>query len=216
MKLPRDLFLLYGITDDRWIDAAIFYQQVEAALQGGVTCLQYRDKIRSKKELKEHAKVIRSLCDSYHVPFIMNDNADMAKELCADGVHVGQMDMSVAKARQLLGEKSIIGASARTVEQARIAKEQGADYLGVGAVFQTTTKTDARQVSHEQLVEISSKVHLPVVAIGGITSENLPLLTGTGIEGFATVSAIFQASNIQEKCQELLAISSRIVIADHK
>lgn len=187
---------LYGITDNHWTGVRTLSEQVEEALEHGVTCLQYREKKLSPDKAFEQAKEIQSICKAHRVPFIMNDDVELALRLGADGVHVGQKDMEVRKARKLLGNDKILGVSARTVEQARFAQEQGADYLGVGAVFGTNTKEDAKKLPYSSLCEICKSVTIPVVAIGGITYDNIDELAGSGISGVAVISAIFGQKDI--------------------
>ena len=211
MKLSREIFMLYAITDDRWRDATVFYDQVEAALRGGVTCLQFRDKLHGRNEVKAHARIVRALCDRYAIPFIMNDDVELALEIGADGVHAGQRDMSIERARTIIGDNRMIGASAQSAEQALCSQNQGADYLGAGSVFPTMTKLDAKNISKECLKQITSSVSIPVVAIGGIKAQNITLLAGTGIAGIATVSAIFHETDIYRACQKLRVLSSAVV-----
>lgn len=158
---------------------------------------------RFQEMLLNEAYEIRELCRRWHVPFIVNDNADLAKLIDADGVHVGQSDLDPCSARALLGSDKIIGVSARTREQALLAQEQGADYIGVGAAFSTGTKQDARVISYEQLKDVCAAVSIPAVAIGGITMENLPKLAGSGISGIAAVSAVFAQNDIVQGVSDL-------------
>ena len=193
----REQMLLYAVTDRHWLKGQTLYEQVEEALKGGATFIQLREKDLTEEEFLEEAKKIQQLCKKYRVPFIINDNVKLAKEIDPDGVHVGQSDMEALDVRAQLGEDKIIGVSARTVEQALLAEKHGADYLGVGAVFQTGTKTDAREVEHSVLKEICTKVDIPVVAIGGITQDNVKELSGSGINGVAVISAIFAQKDIE-------------------
>lgn len=202
-KFGRDKLLLYAVTDRTWLKGRTMEEQVEEALKGGVTCVQLREKKLDKTALIEEAKSIKRLCEEYNVPFIINDDPETALLVGADGVHVGQKDMSPAAARELLGENKIIGVSARTVEQALKAQKEGADYLGVGAVFGTGTKADAQAISLESLRDICRAVKIPVVAIGGINEEHIPRLSGTGIAGVAVVSAIFASDDIKEASRRL-------------
>ena len=165
----------------------------------------------TEEEFLEEAKKIQQLCKKYRVPFIINDNVKLAKEIDADGVHVGQSDMEALDVRAQLGEDKIIGVSARTVEQALLAEKHGADYLGVGAVFQTGTKTDAREVEHSVLKEICTKVDIPVVAIGGITQDNVKELSGSGINGVAVISAIFAQKDIETATAKLKSCVEQMV-----
>ena len=207
----REQMLLYAVTDRHWLNGRTLYEQVEEALKGGATFIQLREKDLTEEEFLEEAKKIQQLCKKYRVPFIINDNVKLAKEIDADGVHVGQSDMEALDVRAQLGEDKIIGVSARTVEQALLAEKHGADYLGVGAVFQTGTKTDAREVEHSVLKEICSKVHIPVVAIGGITEDNVKELSGSGINGVAVISAIFAQKDIETATAKLKSCVEQIV-----
>ena len=207
----REQMLLYAGTDRHWLNGQTLYEQVEEALKGGATFIQLREKNLTEEEFLEEAKKIQQLCKKYRVPFIINDNVKLAKEIDADGVHVGQSDMEALDVRAQLGEDKIIGVSARTVEQALLAEKHGADYLGVGAVFQTGTKTDAREVEHSVLKEICTKVDIPVVAIGGITQDNVKELSGSGINGVAVISAIFAQKDIETATAKLKSCVEQIV-----
>ncbi len=203
MKELRKDLLLYGVTDRRWLQGNTLYEQVEEALQGGVTFIQLREKNRTKEEILQEAKALKLLCGRYHVPLLINDDVEIALLSGADGVHVGQNDMEAGEARKKLGPDKIIGVSARTVEQAINAEKQGADYLGVGSVFSTGTKADAQKIDRQTLKEICAAVHIPVIAIGGINRDNVTSLSGTGICGVAVVSAIFAQRDIQEAVKDL-------------
>ena len=207
----REQMLLYSVTDRHWLNGQTLYEQVEEALKGGATFIQLREKDLTEEEFLEEAKKIQQLCKKYRVPFIINDNVKLAKEIDADGVHVGQSDMEALDVRAQLGEDKIIGVSARTVEQALLAEKHGADYLGVGAVFQTGTKTDAREVEHSVLKEICTKVDIPVVAIGGITQDNVKELSGSGINGVAVISAIFAQKDIETATAKLKSCVEQMV-----
>lgn len=207
----REQMLLHAVTDRHWLNGQTLYEQVEEALKGGATFIQLREKDLTEEEFLEEAKKIQQLCKKYRVPFIINDNVKLAKEIDADGVHVGQSDMEALDVRAQLGEDKIIGVSARTVEQALLAEKHGADYLGVGAVFQTGTKTDAREVEHSVLKEICTKVDIPVVAIGGITQDNVKELSGSGINGVAVISAIFAQKDIETATAKLKSCVEQIV-----
>ena len=189
--------LLYAVTDRGWLNGETLYAQVEKALKGGVTFVQLREKALDEQAFLEEAKEIQKLCAQYHVPFVINDNVEIAAQIGADGVHVGQSDMEAGDVREKLGPDRIIGVSAQTVEQAVRAQERGADYLGVGAVFQTGSKADAVEVSHETVRAITEAVDIPVIAIGGITKDNVSELSGTGICGIAVISAIFAQTDIE-------------------
>ena len=211
MNFSKDNMLLYAVTDSRWTGKQTICEQVESALKGGVTCVQLREKHLSRESFLAEALEMKELCHRYGVLLLINDNVDIALESQADGVHVGQSNMAAASARELLGPDKIVGVTARTVEQAKAAEAAGASYLGSGAVFGSTTKEDARPLDHAVLRQITEAVSIPVVAIGGITEENLPLLHGTGVDGVALVSTIFSAPDIESKCRELKALSREMV-----
>ena len=194
---------LYAVTDSRWLNGDSLAAAVEKALAGGVTCVQLREKHLPFDEFLRIAKEIKALCQNYHVPFIVDDNLDIALACDADGLHIGQNDMPAAKARELLGPDKILGVSAQTIEQAVAACQDGADYLGVGAVFPTGTKTDAVEVPLDTLKAITASVDIPVVAIGGINADNITQLSGTGIAGAAVVSAIFAQEDIKKAAANL-------------
>lgn len=199
---PEEL-LLYAITDRSWLRDSTIYQQCEEALKGGATIVQLREKQLDDESFLKEAIEIKKLCEKYNVPFIVNDNVDVALKMDADGVHVGQSDMEAGNVRELIGPNRILGVSAKNVEQALKAEACGADYLGVGAVFPTDTKDDAEEVDFETLKEICEKVTIPVVAIGGITKDNLIELKGSGIVGIAVISAIFAADDIEAATMDL-------------
>ena len=206
MKFDKDSLLLYAVTDRHWLKGHTLLQDTESALKGGATFVQIREKddmTLSHDEFLAEAKEIQALCTKYNVPFVVDDDVELAKEIGADGVHVGQSDMEAGSVRELLGEDKILGVSANTVEEALKAQERGADYLGVGAVFPTGSKDDAELVSHEMLKAICEAVDIPVVAIGGITSENVSELSGSGICGIAVISAIFAKEDIEAATREL-------------
>lgn len=203
MKLDKKSMELYAVTDRSWLGEETLYSQVEKALEGGVTFLQLREKHLSEEEFVKEALSIKELCKKYQVPLIINDSVSVAKEADADGIHVGQSDMEAGDVRKALGPDKIIGVSVRTVEQAVLAMERGADYLGVGAVFSTTSKEDAVEVSKETVKAICEAVTIPVVAIGGITYENVSELKGLGIDGVAVISAIFAQQNIEDATKAL-------------
>lgn len=203
MKFDKKDLLLYAVTDRSWLHGQSLYDQVREALEGGTTMLQLREKELDYGRFLEEGLEIQKLCRSFHVPFIINDNVTLAKEIGADGVHVGQSDMAAGDVRALLGPDKILGVSAQTVEQAVLAEKNGADYLGVGAVFPTGSKADAVEVSHNTLREICSAVSIPVVAIGGITRDNISQLAGSGICGIAVISAIFAQADIRAASADL-------------
>lgn len=203
--------LLYAVTDRSWLNGETLYSQVEKALKGGITFLQLREKTLSEEEFQKEAAEIKELCKKYKVPFIINDSVDIALAIDADGVHVGQSDMEAGRVREKLGPDKIIGVSARTVEQAFLAEKNGADYLGVGAVFGTGTKLDAKELPMETLKAICEAVSIPVVAIGGITKDNLMQLKGSGIDGIAVVSAVFAQKDIETAVKELRASTEEMI-----
>ena len=196
MRFERDMLLLYAVTDRAWTGKQSLDEQVEEALQGGVTLVQLREKRLSKEQLIEEARRITALCHRYGVPLIVNDDYEAALAAGADGVHVGIEDTPVAAIRARAGKDFIIGATAKTVEQAQRAEREGADYLGVGAVFPSPTKQSAIRITNEQLREICASVTIPAVAIGGITQKNVASLKGSDMAGIAVVSAIFGADDI--------------------
>ena len=210
MNCRKEYMQLYAVTDRTWVGEQTLLEQVEAALKGGVTCVQLREKELDEEAFLEEAMEMKVLCEKYHVPFIINDNVEIAIKCKADGIHVGQKDMEAGNVRKLVGDDMMIGVSARTVEQALKAQEAGADYLGVGAMFTTTTKLDANQVSFETLNAIFEAVTIPVVAIGGISKANMLELAGSGADGVALVSAIFAAEDIEEECRELGTLSRKM------
>ena len=192
---PEEL-LLYAVTDRYWLGDETLYQQVEKTLKGGTTFVQLRENKLDEDNFLKEAIEIKELCRKYNVPFVINDNVDIALKMDADGVHVGQSDMEALDVRKLLGPDKIIGVSAQTVEQAVLAEKHGADYLGVGAVFQTNSKDDADFVSYDTLKAICEAVSIPVVAIGGITKDNIISLKDSGICGISVISAIFAEKDI--------------------
>ena len=211
MSCDKKDLLLYAVTDRSWLNGQTLYEQVEQAVKGGVSFLQLREKELEEQAFLEEAKVIQELCKKYQVPFLINDNVELAASIGADGVHVGQSDMAAGAAREKLGPDRIIGVSARTVEEALEAQRQGADYLGVGAVFPTGSKADAVEVDHQVLKEICSAVEIPVIAIGGIGRDNVAQLKGSGICGIAVISAIFAQKNIEAAARELRMLTEEMV-----
>lgn len=211
MRLNKKDLLLYAVTDRHWLNGRSFSEVVKESLDGGVTMIQLREKTLDHEHFLEEARQLKQICSRYHVPLIINDNVDIAKASDADGVHVGQSDMSADDVRAIVGPDKIIGVSAQTVDQAIQAEKNGADYLGVGAVFPTSSKDDADDVSLETLAEICKAVSIPVVAIGGITLENTPLLAKTGICGIATISAIYAQPDIRSSTTELKRVIGKTV-----
>ena len=204
MRSDKKHMLLYAVTDRAWVGTKSLYEQVKEALENGVTCVQLREKELNESDFLKEAKQISTLCKEYKVPFIVNDNVNIAIACKADGIHIGQEDMELTNVRKLVGEDMIIGVSAHTVEEAIKAQEGGADYIGIGAVFATSTKTDVDVLSFETLKSICEAVDIPTVAIGGIKKDNICKLKGSGIDGVAVVSAIFAANDIATATKELL------------
>lgn len=211
MQFKKEDCLLYAVTDRSWLRGQTLAQQVEAALRGGATMIQLREKTLDEQSFEQEARVIQGLCRAYGVPFIINDNVELARKLDADGVHVGQSDLAAAAARAYLGPDKIIGVTAKTVQQAQDAERAGADYLGSGAVFGTSTKADAIPLSLDRFQEICECVSIPVVAIGGICHDNIMELRGRKMSGFAIVSGIFAAEDIEKETGELLRMARELV-----
>ena len=211
MKCDKKDLLLYAVTDRSWLGDHTLYEQVEEALKGGATFIQLREKELDDEAFLAEAIEIQKLCRQYNVPFVINDNVEIARKMNADGVHVGQSDMEAGNVRAILGKDKILGVSVQTVAQAVLAEQRGADYLGVGAVFHTGSKADAEDVSHKTLQNICAAVNIPVVAIGGIGKHNVLELKGSGIDGIAVISAIFAAEDIQKATAELKALTEEAV-----
>ena len=209
-KLAQSL-LLYAVTDRHWLGNRTLYDVVRESLEGGVTFLQLREKDLDDENFYKEAVRLQEMAREYGVPFVVNDNVDIAVRMDADGVHVGQSDMEAGDVRALIGPDKILGVSAQTVEQAVLAEKRGADYLGVGAVFPTGSKDDAVEVSHETLKEICEAVSIPVVAIGGITVNNTPELAGSGICGIAVISAIYGQKDIYQATVSLKKVTEEMV-----
>ena len=203
MNVSNDMLRLYADTDSHWLCDRTLPQAVEEAILGGATFIQLREKMLDTPARIEAAKQVKATTDHYHIPFVINDDVQAALACGADGVHVGQEDMQAADVRRLIGPDKILGVSAQTVEQALLAEANGADYLGVGAVFSTSTKADAVEVPAPILHDICQAVSIPVIAIGGIKAENIMKLRNSGIVGIAVVSAIFAAPNIAQATQSL-------------
>lgn len=211
-NLTREDFLVYAVTDRHWLqEDETLCDVVEKALRGGATFIQLREKNLDNEHFMEEAKQLQTLCREYNVPFVINDNVQIAMTMNADGVHVGQSDMEAGNVRELLGPDKIIGVSTGTVEEALRAEQHGADYLGVGAVFPTGSKDDAKPVTMETLKEITDAVSIPVVAIGGITEENTLTLAGSGIDGVAVISAIFGQKDIETAARRLHSVTQHVV-----
>lgn len=211
MRADKKDMLLYAVTDRAWLGKRQLWEQVEDAIRGGATFIQLREKELDNQRFLEEAIQIKKITDQYHIPFVINDDVDIAIACGADGVHVGQKDMEARSVREKLGNDKIIGVSVQTVEQAIAAEKNGADYLGVGAMFPTSTKEDAADVSFDTLKAICNAVSIPVVAIGGINAKNVMQLKGSGVDGIAVVSAIFAANNIMLATQELADITKRMI-----
>ena len=210
MRCMDERLRLYAVTDRAWTGRQTLSEQVEAALRGGVTRVQLREKAMERDAFREEALEIKALCHRYGVPLILNDDVALALEIGADGVHVGQSDMRADDVRARVGKGMIVGVTAKTVEQALAAQAAGADYLGSGAVFGTSTKADAKPMSLETLRSICAAVDIPVVAIGGVNGGNISRLAGTGVCGAAVVSGIFAAQDIERECRELRALAEEI------
>ena len=213
MKFSREMLLLYAVTDRKWTGEKNLYRQVEEALKGGATLIQLREKNMPQEDFLKEAREMAALCHRYGTALIINDNVEVALKSGADGVHVGMEDLPVKEIRKQVPRDFIIGATAKTTEQAQRAEKEGADYLGVGAVFPSPTKKNAIRITTEELKKICSSVRIPAVAIGGITSENAGTLVGGGMAGMALVSAVFGASDIEretaglkKKIQEVVSL----------
>lgn len=204
----REYLELYLVSDRYWLSGRELHEDVSRAIEGGVTFVQIREKDMEHEAFMKEARKLKHLCEEHEIPFVVNDDVMVAKAIDADGVHVGQSDESAKKAREVLGDEKIIGVSVQTVEDAICAQKDGADYLGVGALFSTTTKKDADRVSLETLKAICEAVSIPVIAIGGICAHNLLELKGSGIDGVAVVSAIMAKENIYQTAK-LLRIKTK-------
>ena len=210
MQFNSEQLLLYAVTDRAWTGRQTLLEQIEEALAGGVTLLQLREKALDPEAFLQEAVEACRLCHRYGVPLIINDNVDVALGSGADGVHVGLEDAPVQQIRRRTGSDFIIGATAKTVEQARLAEASGADYLGVGAVFPSPTKKTAIRITNAQLREICASVRIPAVAIGGINAENALEICGCGARGIAVVSAIFAAQDIRTAAAALRTIAAQV------
>lgn len=204
----RSSMLLYAVTDRMWLkEGQSLVDVCRDVLGNGATFLQIREKDLNEAEFEQEAQQLKALCAQFRVPFVVNDSVEIAMDIDADGVHVGQSDIKGRDIRAMIGPDKILGISAGTVEEAKAAEAAGADYIGVGAVFGTSTKKDARNLAGDALRQIAASVDIPVVAIGGISKDNLPQLAGSGVDGIAVVSAIFGAENPGQATQELLKMS---------
>lgn len=211
MRLDKKYMQLYAVTDRAWTGNKTLYEQIKEALENGVTCVQLREKNLDEASFIEEAKKISVLCRQYNTPFIVNDNVNVAIASNADGIHIGQEDMGLKDVRKIVGENIIIGISVHTVEEAKFAQENGADYIGIGAVFETSTKNDVDVIPYEKVKSICDAVDIPKVAIGGINAENILKLKGSGIDGVAVVSAIFGAKDIGKATKELYTLSNNLI-----
>ncbi|MDT3845266.1 MAG: thiamine phosphate synthase [Bacillota bacterium] len=211
MNCTKESLLLYAVTDRHWLNGRTLIDQVREAIDGGATFIQLREKELDEERFEQEAREIGALCRERHIPFVLDDNVMLAKKVGADGVHVGQSDMEAGNVRSLIGPDRILGVSAQTVEQAIRAEQAGADYLGVGAVFPTGSKDDATEVGYDTVKAIVEAVSIPVIAIGGITKDNVGELSGTGIAGVAVISAIFAKEDISEATEELKTAVERMV-----
>ena len=214
MKFNKDMLLLYAVTDRSWTKTQTLYEQIESALEGGVTLIQLREKNLSEEEFTKEAITVKHICHKYNVPLIINDNVDVALKSGADGVHVGIEDSPVSEIRARVPKNFIIGATAKTVEQAQNAENAGADYIGVGAVFPSPTKKNAIRITNEQLREICTSVKIPSVAIGGISLDNISEIKGGGMNGIAVVSAIFASPDIKSACIKLKEKAKSVIEND--
>lgn len=209
--MDKKILRLYAVTDRSWLNGRALEDDIEKAIKGGVTLVQLREKNIATDDIIKSAISIKSVCKKHGIPLIINDNVDAVIGSDADGVHLGQSDMSISEARKILGKNKIIGATAKTVEQAHKAELEGADYLGSGAIFGTTTKDDAKKMDIKTLKSITQSVKIPVIAIGGITGENILELRGTGISGAAVVSGIFAQNDIEKAAEDLYKKAGEII-----
>ena len=209
--MNKDALSLYGITDRYWLNGRPLIHDVQLALEGGVTMIQLREKNLDEESFYREAIEIKELCKKFHVPFIINDNVELAKKVDCDRIHVGQNDMAAQDVRAIIGPDKILGVSTQTVEEALLAQKMGADYLGVGAVFPTGSKDDCWVLSHDLCREICSAVTIPVVAIGGINLGNISKLSGLGFSGISLISAIFGQNDIKSAAMKLKEEVSKII-----
>lgn len=216
MKLDKSSMTLYAVTDRTWLGDRSLTDLVEESIKARVTFLQLREKNLELNEFVELAKEIKTITDKYNIPYVINDNVEVALACNADGVHVGQNDMEASNVREKIGSNKILGVSVQTVDQAILAEKKGADYLGVGAVFSTSTKLDATDVSFDTLKEICNAVSIPVVAIGGINKNNILKLSGSGVNGVAVVSAIFAEEDVYKATKELRILSDEMIKSSDK
>nr|WP_312578618.1 thiamine phosphate synthase [Sedimentibacter sp.] len=212
LKVNKNAMRLYVVTDRTWLGTNSLPDQVEQTIAAGATFIQLREKYLSYDEFVKAALEIKAVTDKYKIPFVINDDVNVAVKVNADGIHVGQSDLDARDVRQMIGEDKILGVSVQTVEQAKKAENSGADYLGVGAVFSTSTKDDADNVSLNTLKQICSAVNIPVVAIGGISENNILELAGSGVDGVAVISSIFANPDIKKATNKLLELSNKMVL----
>lgn len=212
MQISEDKFILYAVTDRRWLNGRSLAEAVEQAVKGGAGIVQLREKNLSDEAFLQEAIELKAVCSQYKVPLIINDNVEVMLKSDADGIHVGQSDLDAADVRRKIGPDKILGVSAHNIAEARLAVKHGADYLGVGAAFATDSKTDVNVVPHSVYKEICSETDIPVVAIGGINKDNIAELKGSGISGAAVISAIFAADDIEAAAREL---RKRIAVCTH-
>lgn len=215
MKFKGEDLRLYLITDRRWLEDESLEEVVELAIENGVSFLQLREKDIPMEEFKDLAERLRKLTRKYSIPFVVNDQVELAREVAADGVHIGQNDMSIAEAREILGDESIIGVTANNLAAAVEAEKEGADYLGIGTMFETKTKSVSRIVSMEELKVIRESVGIPIVAIGGINQANIDQFKGVDIQGVALISAILSAKNIGGRTRSLSKKTGEIFYGDY-
>ncbi len=209
-KQIKESMLLYGVSDSMWLNGRTLPEVIREALEGGATFMQIREKELPYEEFLALAKEVKKVTDEFQVPYVVDDEVEIAKCIDADGVHIGQSDKTLEEARAILGPDKIIGVSVQTVEQAVLAERNGADYLGVGSIFTTSTKLDADDVSLETLRAICDAVQIPVVAIGGIKADNILQLKGTNVDGVAVVSGIFGAEDIKGATAKLLELAKQL------
>jgi thiamine-phosphate pyrophosphorylase len=209
--MNKDFLRLYAVSDWRWLNGMTIEEIVEEAIEGGITMLQLRDKNSTEDEIISDAEKLLPICKAAGIPLIINDYPEIAKKCGADGVHLGLSDGSIENARKLLGDDAIIGATAHNLEEAKRAEEAGADYLGVGAAFGSSTKKNASNFNIEDYLEITSNVSIPVVAIGGINSDNISKLNGFGLAGVAVVSAIFDSDDVKKSAEKMRRLAEKLV-----
>ncbi len=211
MNFSPQTLRLYAVSDRGWLKENQTLKEILPLLfENGVTLFQLREKHLSREAFLQEAWEIKEICHRYNISLIINDAVDIAREIGADGVHIGLSDMSIKKARSLLGEEAIIGASAHNIAEALAAEKAGANYIGCGAVFSTSTKTDTTSLPLHELKAICKAVHIPAVAIGGITDENLLQLSGSGIAGAAVVSALFAKKDIAAAARQMRRLADQL------